>query len=169
MRFVFFLTLALRYTEAFASKEQLRELYWRATDDAAIKSFYQQAMAEPLSDAVVLAYQGVATAMQAQVADGISEKIRYFSEGKEKIAEAVRLDPNNPEIRFLRFSVQSEVPAILGYRDHISEDFEMMLYYFNTGQYVPSRGYCIRMRAFMLESEVLDDQQKSQLKKISIV
>lgn len=169
MRTLFILGLLFLSEEIFASKDKLRELYWRATDDVAIRIFYQQAAQEPLSDAVVLAYQGVATAMQAQVADGIQEKIRYFSDGKAKIEEAVKLDPNNPEIRFLRFSIQSEVPAILGYRDHVTDDFQVMMYNLSQGQYVPSRDYCVRMKAFMLDSKVLDDQQKNQLKNISIV
>ena len=160
--------LILLTLSGIASKEQLREMYWRAEDDVAIRFFYDQAQKEKITDAVVLAYLGVATAMQAQVAEGISDKLRYFSEGKDKIEEAVKLDPNNPEIRFLRFSVQSEVPAILGYRSDIGEDYDLVLYYLNAGQYLPSREYCIRMKTFMMASEVLDKNQKNQLKNISI-
>lgn len=162
-----FLLLLLSYP-TLASVDQLRELYWRATDDFAIKFFYQRATMETGKDAVTLAYLGVATAMQAQVTSSIPDKIKYFNDGKSKIEEAVSKDPTNMEVRFLRFSIQSEVPAILGYNNQVDEDFNLILKNLQGGQFVPSRTFCIRMKNFMLNSDAIKNDQKKQLQNISI-
>ena len=41
--------------------------------------------------------------------------------------QAVSIDPQNPEVRFLRFSVESNLPAFLGLSKHVDEDKEMLL------------------------------------------
>ena len=51
----------------------------------------------------------------------------HFKKGKEKLAEAIKADPDNVELRFLRFSVQAEAPAFLGYRDNLEEDKIILL------------------------------------------
>jgi hypothetical protein len=54
-------------------------------------------------------------------------KLSTFNQGKEDIEEAISLDPDNIEIRLIRFSVQSKAPKILGYKNNISEDKMMII------------------------------------------
>jgi uncharacterized protein YfkK (UPF0435 family) len=46
---------------------------------------------------------------------------------EKKISKAVNAMPNNIEIRFLRYSIQSNTPAFLGYSKNLKEDRNVMV------------------------------------------
>lgn len=75
---------------------------------------------------ITLAYKGTAIAMGAKYTEGIAEKIRVFNEGKDLLEKAVKTEPGNAEIRFLRYCVQANIPGILGYSGNMNADFEMI-------------------------------------------
>lgn len=68
------------------------------------------------------AYFGVATMMQAEVYSNPFTKLSYFKKGKKLLEEAIAKSPDDAELRFLRYTVQVEVPGILNYNDAIDED-----------------------------------------------
>ncbi len=49
-------------------------------------------------------------------------KLKTFKKGKNNIENAVSSDPYNPEIRYIRLSVQKNAPSFLGYNSKIKED-----------------------------------------------
>lgn len=49
-------------------------------------------------------------------------KYQAFLEGKNLLEESVALDKQNPEIRFVRFVIQSNLPSFLFYSQNIIED-----------------------------------------------
>ncbi len=108
--------------------DPIRDSFFAATSDEGIKSFYQSTSKVNHDNAVVVAYHGVSTAMRAEVAGNVADKFSYFAEGKEIIEQAVKQDWYNPEIRFLRFSVQSQVPFFVGYSSEKQSDIEVILY-----------------------------------------
>jgi Tfp pilus assembly protein PilF len=75
---------------------------------------------------VVLAYKAAAEAIRARDAS-MFNKLTYVQNAARTFEEAVQLDPQNPEIRFLRFSVESNLPAFLGLSKHVDEDKELLL------------------------------------------
>ena len=46
--------------------------------------------------------------------------------GKENIEEAIRKEPNNTELRFIRLSVQKNAPSFLGYKSNVQEDTDFI-------------------------------------------
>lgn len=50
------------------------------------------------------------------------KKMSYFSEGKKILESAVETEPDNLEVRLMRLITQENIPKILGYYQHISED-----------------------------------------------
>ncbi|GGE13207.1 hypothetical protein [Sphingobacterium cellulitidis] len=50
-------------------------------------------------------------------------KLKTFREGKKNIEQAIKKEPNNVELRFIRLSVQKNAPFFLGYNSNINEDF----------------------------------------------
>ncbi|MDX2301449.1 MAG: hypothetical protein NW226_01560 [Microscillaceae bacterium] len=68
------------------------------------------------------AYWGAALAMQAKNTLNVFSKLYYIQKANEHFAKAVKLEPENVEIRFLRFSIQLNTPAFLGYSQHIDLD-----------------------------------------------
>ena len=61
-------------------------------------------------------------------------KLGHFNKGKKLLELAIVNDPQNAELRFLRFSVQTNVPAILRYNRNISEDKKVLVLFLDNRQ-----------------------------------
>lgn len=69
-----------------------------------------------------LAYLGAFQAIWAEHTWNPSQKLRTFNKGKGNIEKAVKADPDNVEIRFVRYTIQSKSPKFLGYNSDIETD-----------------------------------------------
>ncbi len=106
---------------------QLRHHYERAAaDKAAGETFYQLLADYHAQDALVLGYKAAAQAIRARDAS-MFNKLAYVQDAARTFAQAVALAPDNAEIRFLRFSVESNLPAFLGLSQHVDEDKAFLL------------------------------------------
>ena len=97
-----------------------------AADKAAGEKFYQLLAGYKDHDALVLGYKAASEAIRARDAS-MFNKLTYVQDAARTFEQAVGLDPQNPEIRFLRFSVESNLPAFLGLSKHVEEDKEALL------------------------------------------
>lgn len=97
-----------------------------AADKAAGEKFYKLLADYQDRDALVLGYKAASEAIRARDAS-MFNKLTYVQDAAKTFEQAVGLDPQNPEIRFLRFSVESNLPAFLGLSKHVDEDKEMLL------------------------------------------
>jgi len=97
-----------------------------AADKAAGEKFYQLLADYNDRDALVLGYKAAAEAIRARDAS-MFNKLTYVQDAARTFEQAVGLDPKNPEIRFLRLSVESNLPAFLGLSKHVEEDKELLL------------------------------------------
>ena len=102
--------------------EAVRKNYSMAVLD---KNVCRTMIGELLSDranTTSMAYLGGFQAIWARhVANPISN-LKTFYAGKANIEEALRQDSKNPEIRFIRLSVQENCPFFLSYHSNIQED-----------------------------------------------
>ncbi|UPL50100.1 hypothetical protein [Hymenobacter sublimis] len=125
----FLLTLStLVSTEANPySVAHLRRQYQQAaTSKEAGEKFYQLMAAYDKQDAVVLAYKAAAEAIRARDAS-MFNKLTYVQNASKLFDQAVKLDSNNAEIRFLRLSVESNLPGFLGLSPHVEEDRQFLV------------------------------------------
>lgn len=106
-------------------------------------------------------YNGCATMIMAKHVLNPFSKISFFKRGKQILEKAIAADERNIELRFLRFTVQTNTPSFLGYNMNIEEDKKLILDSF----------YELKddsLKQFMLpvlrESKYLNTQQKLQLK-----
>ncbi|MDZ7744050.1 MAG: hypothetical protein U5Q03_20535 [Bacteroidota bacterium] len=76
--------------------------------------------------AVAMAYKGSALAASAQCVNGPFNKLKQFNKGRDFLEKAVALEPDNAEIRFLRYQVKRESPWILNYKD-LDEDKSILI------------------------------------------
>lgn len=97
-----------------------------AADKSAGEKFYKLLADYKDRDGLVLAYKGASEAIRARDAS-MFNKLTYVQDAAKTFEQAVSIDPRNPEIRFLRFSVESNLPAFLGLSKHVEEDKEMLL------------------------------------------
>ncbi|RZM29121.1 MAG: hypothetical protein EOO88_06170 [Pedobacter sp.] len=126
MRLILLFILIVAANTAIANPDitELRELYSKA---AMSKKSWRQlskllSPVDTKSSAVLVCYKGVADMMEAKYLISPWSKLSSFRSGKRLIEEAVRRDSKNPEIRFLRYSVQTNLPSFLDYNDDIAAD-----------------------------------------------
>ena len=96
--------LRRHYEQAAASKEAGEKFY------DLLHNYRDQ-------DALVLGYKAASEAIKA----------RYVQQAARTFDQAVALAPDNAEIRFLRFSVESNLPPFLGLSKHVEEDKSFLL------------------------------------------
>ena len=77
-------------------------------------------------DPVLVAYKGAATTTLANCSKNPFTKLSVFNNGKDFIEAAVNKAPQNLEIRFIRFTVQTNIPALLSY-DNTEVDKKFIL------------------------------------------
>lgn len=54
-------------------------------------------------------------------------KLKYFKQGKEILDGDINENPENIEIRYIRYVMQKKIPDFLGYNEFISEDFNVIM------------------------------------------
>ena len=74
------------------------------------------------NNALLFGYRGGATMIMAKYVFNPFSKLSYFNKGRDMIEKAIQHDKNNVELRFLRYTIQTNVPAFLGYNDHKKSD-----------------------------------------------
>lgn len=78
---------------------------------------------------IIIAYDAATKAVMTRTTWNWFRKLEYLNESRALFIEAVKKDPNNVEIRFLRFTVEDRIPSYLGYSDHMEDDKDIILKY----------------------------------------
>lgn len=73
--------------------------------------------ADVSQDNTLLGYKGAVWMARARHAANPMHKLSYFNQGKGWLEAALIKEPENVELRFLRLTIQVNVPSILGYSD----------------------------------------------------
>ncbi|WP_250631046.1 hypothetical protein [Rhodoflexus caldus] len=148
--------------------EKIRSDYPKVVDNQiSATAMMRQMEALPRQDeALWIAYYGALQTLQARGVLNPLEKLRLTKLSQETLAKAVALAPENPEIRFLRFSIQLGLPGYLNLSHHIAEDraviCEQLPRFAHTGE-IPSE-HIGKMAAFMLREGRPDAAQATALK-----
>lgn len=146
------------------SVESLRKDYYKASNDSAVcQKLYNKVINDKSTDNTVLCYKGAIDAAMAGHLRNKSEKIKTFNEGKKLIETAIAADKENVELRFLRFTIQTNCPKALGYNEQITSDKQFILQHLDS---VTNDGLKKKMANFLLASKHLTAAEKSQLSKI---
>ena len=89
-------------------------------------------------------YYALAVMMQAKLYGNPFTKLSYFNQGKKILEASILKDPQNVELRFLRFAVQTEIPSILLYFTEIDEDQSILDEYLKSN----NDALCSRIQAY---------------------
>jgi hypothetical protein len=164
IRLIFAAALTLSNAGFGQDIQQLRNYYVQAgknrektNDFVAVFSKYNKIL-----DPLQLAYYGTALAMNADIAKGKYTKYKLFVSGRDKIEEAVNKDKLNVEIRVLRFSVQSNLPAFLFY-DNREEDKAYILNNLAVISNISDVEFVSSVWNTLLKSGLLTEQEKLQV------
>ena len=96
----------------------------------AIKELSQQS--KSITTSLKNAYSAAAQMASAKYSINPVTKLQAFNLGKVKLEEAIQADINNIELRYIRISIQKNIPAILNYSKQITEDKQYIIKHLKT-------------------------------------
>jgi hypothetical protein len=107
---LFVATPSLRHS----SIQNIRKLYLKAGDSKkACKKLIRIAKKRKNNLPLYLGYEGSAFMMMAGYRFNPFKKLADFKKGKKMLAKAIKLQPQNAELRFLRLAAQTQAPSFL--------------------------------------------------------
>ncbi len=99
-------------------KQMLRAINSSKVTDSLYSSLQKINKKPPL----VLAYTGALEALKAKESWNPYNKIKFLNLSFKTVQQAVNASPNDMEIRFVRFSIQSNIPKFLGLSKDLMAD-----------------------------------------------
>lgn len=99
---------------------------------------------------LLLGYKGAVELGMARHHPNPFKKMGYFGDGKELLEKSISIDPENIELRFLRLTIQTNLPTFLGYSDEKEND---KAYVLNHLEEAPSETFKTRVRNFISHAE----------------
>jgi tetratricopeptide (TPR) repeat protein len=168
--FLFFCFTALADNSKAYKLPDLRVQFLEASKDSkAGKEFHELMSNYEDNNPVVLAYKAVSEAIMAKHIWNPYFKMKHLQQSAEIFEQAVKLDASNPEIRFLRFTVEHYVPRYLNMSKNLQEDKAKVI---SGLQRHPNSGLSTDMarniRDFLLTKDHCTEQEKQKLKSIPI-
>ncbi|MBS1521919.1 MAG: hypothetical protein JST50_13035 [Bacteroidetes bacterium] len=128
MRTAVLILLSTFGLQAKLSLKQVREAYFRAAtskDESSRLSHLLDTVGEK-SDPVILCYKGAAEMLKAKYAVNPFAKMSWFNKGRDLIERSILRDTSCVESRFVRFTIQRNLPGFLGYDQNIRKDSSMI-------------------------------------------
>ena len=124
-RVLFFLLLLMMEKQIFATDlTYIRNLFFEASQSKQKTDMMMQTLlkAEDKSKPILRGYTGMTYMLLAKHGFNFVARYNNFQKGKEMLEKAIYEDKNNVELRFLRLSVQMNVPTFLNYSKEIEND-----------------------------------------------
>lgn len=109
------------------------------------------------SDPIIQGYMGALHIAQSRHAP-ITEKIKHFKSGRDQLEKAISRKPNHLELIFLRLTIQSNLPAILGYKENLEADKLFVQEHYREGPPVLKK----RIVKFVHKSDAFTPEEKAQ-------
>jgi Tfp pilus assembly protein PilF len=117
----------LMISEAKSDIEHIRTAYFEATESESKTKSLLKTLQEQPQNPTYQAYQAACEAILAKYAWNPYSKLAQVNKAKEMFRRAVAAMPDNPEIRFLRFSVQHNLPDFLRNETEFQDDKKRLL------------------------------------------
>lgn len=111
-----------------------------------------------------MGYKAVGTMLMAKHTFNPFKKMSYFKKGRQMLDKAVNADPDNIELRFLRFAAQTEAPGFLGYRGEVEEDKKFLI---AALPYTSDPRIVTEVKKFMKQSKFLTAREKEQINNVT--
>lgn len=107
---------------------EIRDLYERApVNESAYKKLNNMLETAKLDDELLEGYKGATAMIGAEHVFNPITKLSRFNRGKKILEKAVRNDLNNLELRYLRLTIQTNLPKLLGYSNAIQTDKQLII------------------------------------------
>jgi hypothetical protein len=115
---------------------------------------------------LIVAYIGTLDALKAKHAWNPYSKIKYLNVSEKRLQTAVADEPHNIEIRFMRFSIQHNVPSFLGFGKNLVEDRHEIIKQIDVKNYGSAdRDLTIGIIKFLIDSKRCTPLENADLSK----
>ncbi len=109
---------------------------------------------------VFIAYKGAATALISKQQKSIKKKKQLFKDGIALVEYALLKEPNNIEIRFIRLSIQQNIPKFLKYYKQIDTDKTFILKHLKKVKSADLKKY---ISTYILQSKHFTEAEKKSI------
>lgn len=107
---------------------EVRTSYSKAVLDKKLcKKMIEELELSKEKSVIDLAYLGAYQTIWANHVFNPLSKLATFRKGKNSIELAISKEPENVEMRYIRFSVQKNAPSFLRYNSHLKEDKDFLV------------------------------------------
>lgn len=132
MRKLFLILLLSLVANSFAAapaQPDVRVLFQKAaTEEKSCKMLIDLLQGYNKDNNPVLAgYRACATMMMANYNFNPISKLSNFIKGRNLLEKSIEVQKQNVELRFLRFTIQTNIPSFLGYKSSIQEDKNILI------------------------------------------
>lgn len=114
---------------------------------------------------IIQAYIGTLRALKAKHTWNPYYKIKYISDAEKDYQAAVAADPHNMEIRFMRFSVEHNVPGFLGYNKNLTADRLEIIHQLNNRTGEEDKDLVVAVIKFLIGSKRCTPAETASLHK----
>ena len=106
----------------------VRELYLSAyiNEDSCNNLGEKLNSIENNKEILIKGYQGCFYFIKCKFINNPIEKLIYFRKGKKLLETAIKEDPKSVELKFLRYSIQKNLPRFLSYHDNLEKDLNFV-------------------------------------------
>ncbi|MGZ4033878.1 MAG: hypothetical protein ACXVP4_03360, partial [Bacteroidia bacterium] len=141
--------------------DELRKEYNKVSyDSATCARLYKKIIKSNNTDIISTAYKGAISAAMANHLKDKKEKLNLFNSGKKLLEQSITADSSNIETRFLRFTIQSNCPKILGYNKQINSDKNFILKNYSSANSVIKK----MISSFATKTDYFTEAEKQKLK-----
>ncbi|HEY5391190.1 MAG TPA: hypothetical protein VIJ57_03660 [Hanamia sp.] len=140
---------------------QVRALYKEAANNEnSCEKLIEISAGSANESSLILGYKASGMLIMAKHVFSPFSKMTYFKKGKQMLEKAITSDKNDIELRFLRFTAQTNMPFFLGYSGSIESDKQFILHSFPHIKDIELKKF---MMPVLRESKYLTDKEKQQL------
>lgn len=156
------LMFPLFFTSSAVTIHDARKAYDEAIDkEESGKQFLSLVAKENITDPLLLGYVGAVKMIMAKHYFNPWTKLHSYNEGKDLLETSIKVLSGNAELRFIRFSIQSNSPKFLNYYMHLEEDKRFLLDHLDNIKDKTLHGKIV---SYLRSSELLTEKEKQQLK-----
>ena len=133
MKSILLITL-LNFSSYNSDISTIRELYLAAyTSESHCNSFGEKLRSTKNTSSVLIkGYKGCFYFIKCKFIKSPIDKLVYFNKGKELLESAIKEDPKSVELKFLRYTIQKNIPRFLLYHDNLDRDLNFVNVNINT-------------------------------------
>ncbi|KAA3437534.1 hypothetical protein [Rufibacter hautae] len=166
---LFVLVFQQQKPDPYAHASLLNYYQTAAKDEEIAQKFVNLMNKYQGKDPLKLGYKAVSHAIMAKHVWSPYAKIKYLRQSSQFFEDAVAIDNQDPEVRFLRFSIENSIPRYLNMSAHLEEDKRIFM---SAILKHPRSGISTEtvkiMRDYLLRKDLLTDQEEQQVAKLNL-